>query len=371
MNADYGQTELGLNLYDFHARQFDPALGRWLAADPQNQFMSPYLGMGNMPTVSIDPDGELAWFVPVISGAILGGTTGGIVAANNGQDWWKGVISGAFIGAAAGAVFSAAIGAQGITTLNAAGETILTKGWGITTSALNGGVLNMATNGGEGWKSALVGSFSSAFSITGGFGIAKKSLFSKLAYQGISTSSRSIGNNWARGEDPLGKWTLGVGPVNFTLGKGQQLLQLSNNIGNVASNGFGLINDLFFGGSTEFDWKNLTAIYRGGLIEKFGGSFGAHSPMLKSEQEFSPSAYYDENLYQHELHHVWQSRALGDSFLPNYLANALPGFVMPLGEYSNGLGKHPFFTKMARRAILSLSERNYFETIGYSLSWLR
>lgn len=52
------QTELGLNLYDFHARQFDPALGRWLATDPQDQYASPYLGMGNIPSYGVDPDGE-------------------------------------------------------------------------------------------------------------------------------------------------------------------------------------------------------------------------------------------------------------------------------------------------------------------------
>ena len=59
------QTELGLNLYDFHARQFDPALGRFLAVDAASQFSSPYLGMGNMPTYSVDPDGNFA-FIPAL-----------------------------------------------------------------------------------------------------------------------------------------------------------------------------------------------------------------------------------------------------------------------------------------------------------------
>lgn len=61
------QTELGLNLYDFHARQFDPALGRFLAVDAASQFSSPYLGMGNMPIMGIDPDGNIFFIIPKIS----------------------------------------------------------------------------------------------------------------------------------------------------------------------------------------------------------------------------------------------------------------------------------------------------------------
>jgi len=57
--------------YDFHARQYDAALGRWFGVDPQDQFASPYLAMGNNPVMYVDPDGELAWFIPIIAGAII------------------------------------------------------------------------------------------------------------------------------------------------------------------------------------------------------------------------------------------------------------------------------------------------------------
>jgi RHS repeat-associated protein len=50
-------TETGLDLYDFHARMYDPVLGRWHAPDPMNQFDSPYNAMGNNPVANIDPDG--------------------------------------------------------------------------------------------------------------------------------------------------------------------------------------------------------------------------------------------------------------------------------------------------------------------------
>ncbi len=50
-----------LDLYDFHARLYDPALGRFLGVDPQNQFASPYTGMGNNPVMGVDPDGEFVF----------------------------------------------------------------------------------------------------------------------------------------------------------------------------------------------------------------------------------------------------------------------------------------------------------------------
>ncbi len=49
-----------LQWYDFHARQYDPYLGRFLAADPMMQFSSPYNGMGNNPINLIDPTGMSA-----------------------------------------------------------------------------------------------------------------------------------------------------------------------------------------------------------------------------------------------------------------------------------------------------------------------
>ncbi|GEM_PF-2100450 len=49
-----------LQWYDFHARQYDPYLGRFLAADPLMQFSSPYNGMGNNPINLIDPTGMSA-----------------------------------------------------------------------------------------------------------------------------------------------------------------------------------------------------------------------------------------------------------------------------------------------------------------------
>ncbi|MBI1767427.1 MAG: hypothetical protein HYR67_03520 [Bacteroidetes bacterium] len=46
--------------HDFGSRMYYADLGRWFATDPQNQFASPYLAMGNMPMMGRDSNGE--WF---------------------------------------------------------------------------------------------------------------------------------------------------------------------------------------------------------------------------------------------------------------------------------------------------------------------
>src|SRR5690606_17962760 len=55
--------ELGLNLYDFHARNYDPAIGRWLNVDPlAGKFVgwTPYHYVHQNPIRFIDPDGRMA-----------------------------------------------------------------------------------------------------------------------------------------------------------------------------------------------------------------------------------------------------------------------------------------------------------------------
>ena len=52
--------------YDFfELRLWDGRIGRWMTTDPYAQYHSPYLGMGNNPVNSIDPDGgmdNMPWY---------------------------------------------------------------------------------------------------------------------------------------------------------------------------------------------------------------------------------------------------------------------------------------------------------------------
>ncbi len=121
-----------------------------------------------------------------------------------------------------------------------------------------------------------------------------------------------------------------------------QILQWQNNIGNIATNAFGLGN-FAFGGKASFDWTNLTPVYSGGFMELMGGAWGPYSVM-------GPEAWTMQNL-QHEMHHIWQSRAFGDSFLLHYGLQGISGALISKNIW------HAIF------------ELNHFESQAYGHHW--
>ena len=76
--------ETGWNAFDL--RMYDSRVGRWLQYDPEQQFYSPYIGMGNDPVNSTDPDGGCTG-CPVTA-------TPGQVYHENGQTFVASVVNG-------------------------------------------------------------------------------------------------------------------------------------------------------------------------------------------------------------------------------------------------------------------------------------
>ena len=154
-------------------------------------------------------------------------------------------------------------------------------------------------------------------------------LANRLGYQMAGTVGQSVGNNWAAGKGLFSKVTLGIGPLNLTLGKGQRLLQWENNLGNIAINAFGLVNTIA-GGKVRFNTDNLTFEYRGGLMDIFQPTHNDIS--WNNSAGFSPHTVTGnsnlDGVIKHELHHLWHSRALNDMYLLNYGLQGLNALIL-------------------------------------------
>ncbi len=138
----------GYEIYDFHTRGYDPWTGRFNQIDGADQFASGYTGMGNMPTIGIDPDGQ---WVSFLIGAVTGGISGwqiGKAQGVKGSEMFGRIFSGAVIGA-----LTAGIG-TGVSAATASWGTI---GSGMASGAVSGfvgGGFNSALAGGNFWQGA-------------------------------------------------------------------------------------------------------------------------------------------------------------------------------------------------------------------------
>ena len=154
-------------LVNMNARLYDPLLGRFLSPDPYVQMpdftqnFNRYSYCLNNPLVYIDQDGELAWFVPVIIGAIIGGYIGGS-SAEGGQlnplkwSWngktWLGIGIGAVIGGVGGYGFH--VGAPALA--NTAFFSHFGASGKIAAYTLTGAVIGGAVGYGSGYAGGMI-----------------------------------------------------------------------------------------------------------------------------------------------------------------------------------------------------------------------
>jgi RHS repeat-associated protein len=106
--GDYSEEENNTLWNEFDLRMYDPQTGRWTAADPCDQFASPYIAMANDPTNQVDPSGGdvfdigLGDGIAAGIGALAGGIAGYLLDKNSKNNGATGAFIGFFAGGAIG-----------------------------------------------------------------------------------------------------------------------------------------------------------------------------------------------------------------------------------------------------------------------------
>lgn len=140
--------------HDFHARQYDAALGRWFVADPAKQFDNPYSAMGNNPVMYSDPDGK---FINLIIGALIGGVSSYIGGRDAGLRGWD-LVGFTALGAGLGAVTSGIGSEVGSSVAMSSGSVIAGAAAGGAAAGAVSGFYSSESNPLDGtWKGALTG----------------------------------------------------------------------------------------------------------------------------------------------------------------------------------------------------------------------
>ncbi|MGN6394399.1 MAG: RHS repeat-associated core domain-containing protein [Mucilaginibacter sp.] len=218
-NGKEQDNELGLNMYDYGARFYDPVIGRWgtidrLAEDPTQIDLTPYNYVGNNPISKSDPDGNCPNCLTALIGAGIGGLIGGGAEAIR-QLYHSGhITSWRAVGGAAvqGGIVGGAAGFTGGASL------LVTAG---TTAGANivGGVANRAIQGrGTTAKDVAVDGAVGAVAGVGGYYLQKglSALASKGSVWALGASERGfaieaqLGGNLPYGFPVIDKFENGV-----------------------------------------------------------------------------------------------------------------------------------------------------------------
>ena len=157
-------TSNSLGLYDFSARMYDPALGRFLSVDPMAEgyrHLSPYAYCAGNPVVYVDKDGQVIGRVVV--GAVVGAAINGgiaLLSGESGREVLGAVARGAVDGGIAGLTFGMSMG----TTL--AGKIAVSAAVGAATSTASSTVGQLVESGGVDAK--VVATDAAVGAVTGG-----------------------------------------------------------------------------------------------------------------------------------------------------------------------------------------------------------
>jgi RHS repeat-associated protein len=148
------EMDSSTGLYYYGSRYYDPALGRFATPDMSTaalrlpQGLNRYSYAMNNPVTLVDPNGRFAWFVPIIVGAILGGTEAAIHHGNVLEGIARGAIVGGFAGAAGALAEGGGFGVQ-LAAQGAAGA-----GSGATNASIWGGDIGRGALLGAGFGAA-------------------------------------------------------------------------------------------------------------------------------------------------------------------------------------------------------------------------
>ena len=157
-------TSNSLGLYDFSARMYDPALGRFLSVDPMAEgyrHLSPYAYCAGNPVVYVDKDGQVIGRVVV--GAVVGAAINGgiaLLSGESGREVLGAAARGAIEGGVAGLTFGMSMG----TTL--AGKIAVSAAVGAATSTASSTVGQLVESGGVDAK--VVATDAAVGAVTGG-----------------------------------------------------------------------------------------------------------------------------------------------------------------------------------------------------------